>query len=134
MSGPWGLIGMIVNAGANNMRQTREGAERQEKSTYGVYNSTNKPAGLQMGQAPAMGSGARSPTAQIMEVTAGVPYQFQMSSPVGNALRGEESMLRATTPAVGGYMQGPMKVNSSAPSYNDSSLPEYIKRRGGFSL
>jgi hypothetical protein len=135
MSDPWsGIIGMIVGAGARNMAQTKAGADKSEKETYGVYNSSaNRPPGLQMGQAPAMESGARSPTAQLMQVV-GVPYQVQMNSPVGGALKGEEAMLRNTTPAVGGFVQGPAKVNSDFAPYGDSSLPDYMKKRGGFSL
>jgi hypothetical protein len=133
MSGPWSLISMIVNAGSKNMSQTEQGANKSESETYGVYKK-NPQQGMVYNQAPAMASGAESPTAQIMQGM-GAPVQFQKQQPiVGAALKGEQAMLRNTQPAVGGYMQGPATVDSGQPAYNDSGLPDYLKKRGGFSL
>lgn len=132
---PWSaIIGQIVSGAARNMSQTKAGADKSESETYGVYDK-NPQQGMFMQQGPAMENNAVSPTAQIMQATGGIPVSMQKQVPgVGAALKGEEGMLRNTLPSVGGYMQGPSSVNSDMPPYMNSALPDYLKRRGGFSL
>ncbi len=111
---PWSaIIGQIVAGAARNMGQTGAGATSSERGGYGYE---NKQPGMVYQAAPAMESNHVSPTAQIMQATGGIPVAQQKQVPgVGDALKGEEQMLRNVTPSQGGFMQAPTDYHSDTP-------------------
>lgn len=129
MSDPWSSIAqLIVGAASRNMKQTKEGADTSQK-----YWQNNRQSGIQYNAAPQVESAKTSPT-ENLTVIAGLPSSVQNQAPVWkDAIAGERGMLRPTVSAQGGYMQGNTSVNSAEGGYN-SSLPDYIKRQGGFRL
>lgn len=110
------ILSAIVKAAAQNMEQTGKG-EREAERGYNI-DALRKQYGLQTQQSPAMQSGASSPTANLMALF-GAPQQAQKQFPViGQALKGEETMLQnQTIPSVGGYTIQPQSFDSSNPFY-----------------
>lgn len=110
------IASAIISAAAKNMKQTGKG-EREAERGYNI-DALRKQYGLQTQQSPAMQSGASSPTANLMALF-GAPQQAQKQFPViGQALKGEETMLQnQAIPSVGGYTVQPQSFDSSEPYY-----------------
>jgi hypothetical protein len=99
------IIAAIVKGAANNMKQTSGGATAAQK-----FAMQNRQPGMQYGGAPQLPNNAVSPTANFTQLATGGAMTPQMQEQVpiiGEALKGEKSMLQPAQSAQGAYLQGP---------------------------
>lgn len=124
---PWSaIIGQIVQGAARNMKETGKGAQQAEKGGYAYDNQSPQ---MTYQQAPQMQSNATSPTGNLTAFAVpGMTRQQQGMVPViGQALQGEEAMLRNVQSAPGAYQQAPTEPY-------DSRKPLFSSRYSGYGI
>lgn len=129
------MINFIVSGAARNMNNTGKNEDENERNALYDYWKMNRANGgegdgMVHVNAPAIKSAAQSPTAQISQVS-GLTIDQQKQVPViGQALKGEEQMLRNVTPASGAYVD-PKSLGTSYKDIMSKLYGRYASAYGG---